>query len=163
MAASEIMVREACRDDLAAVLGVQHRAFGRVVAQFDVDPAHMPPITEGPEDLERLFDCGMRFFVAVAHGNTVIGSVRGANVDDVVEVGRLVVDDGWTRQGVATALMNALEAAFPQARAYSLFTADEAREPLALYAKLGYVPVRYEDQGLFTLVWLEKPGPSAED
>jgi len=151
-------VREATEADLPAVLAVQRRAFGRVAAQFDVDSASLPPLRESTDDLRLLFVGGTRFFVAVSAEGQVVGGVRGTMTDGVVDVGRLVVDDGWLRRGVAMALMDALEAGYPTAETFSLFTANKALEPLALYAKRGYVPVREECQGPFTLVWLEKPG-----
>lgn len=150
------IVREARRDDLDSVLHVQHQAFGRVVAQFGVDPQSMPPICETADELRRLWESGMRFFVAATSSGQIVGSVRGVDRGGVVEVGRLVVADAWLRRGVATRLMDSLEAAFPTAVSFVLFTATVASEPLALYSQRGYVPVREETQGSFTIVWLEK-------
>lgn len=156
------IVREADPDEFVEILGVQHRAFGRVAAEFGIRPEDLPPIRETLADLEALAADGERFFVAVTTDGTVVGSVRG-RIDDegVVEIGRLVVDDGWQRKGVATTVMDALEAAFPEATRFKLFTGAEAAAPLALYAKRGYRESGRQDLGYVVLVWLEKAPGSA--
>jgi GNAT superfamily N-acetyltransferase len=159
---NRFVVREGRREDLADVIGVQHRAFGRVAKALGIDPSRLPPLLETEADLRHHFDGGMRFFVATsASDGHVVGSVRGDERDHAVEIGRLVVDDDWTRQGVATALMDLLEASFPDARRFELFTGAQALEPLELYAKRGYREYRREHHPAVELVWLEKPGPSA--
>ncbi len=154
--------RAASRSELAAVLVVQREAFGRVSSGLGIDPAQLPPLVETLSDLERLYDAGTLFVVAVTAHGQVIGSVRGwLRTDATVEVGRLVVAGDWLRRGVATALMDALEAAFPHALRYELFTGADARVPLSLYAARGYTAFRRECIGPVELVWLEKPGPAA--
>jgi GNAT superfamily N-acetyltransferase len=149
-------VREASESDLQGILGVQHRAFGRVAAEFDIDPSRLPPLTESLDDLFRLLTGGVRFFVAGTIGGAIIGSVRGSESEGTVEIGRLVVDDEWLRMGVASALMDGLEAAHPHAHRFVLFTGAEATVPLALYSKRGYREFRRERLEAFELVWLER-------
>ena len=153
--------REAGERDLAAILGVQHRAFGRVADGLGIPAENLPPLGETVDDLASLLSEGTRFFVAEEVGGRVVGSVRGRLEHGVVEIGRLVVEDGWQRRGVATAVMDLLEESFTDAERFELFTGAEAREPLALYAKRGYVPARSETVRGVELVWLEKPGPAA--
>jgi len=156
-----IVVTEASRQHLAALLAVQHRAFGRVARAYGIDPDVLPPLRESTEDLERLLDDGMRFFIAWAPDDHVLGSVRGEERGSTVEIGRLVVETGFERRGIATALMDALECSFPEAERFVLFTGADAAEPLALYQGRGYALTRAETAGLVELVWLEKPGPAA--
>lgn len=148
--------RTACLADLPAVLGVQHRAFSRVATDLLIDPKTLPPLRETLEDLKALHESGTRFFVAEEHGGGIVGSVRASEVDGCVEVGRLVVDDGWQRRGVGSALMDALECSYPDTRCFRLFTGSEAAAPLALYKELGYRETSREDLGYVVLVWLEK-------
>lgn len=152
-------VRRATRSDLPAVLAVQHEAFGRVAEWFDIDPDVLPPLQETLTDLEALMSSGTRFYVAVGPGAAVVGSVRGAETPQGVEIGRLVVDGRFLRQGAATALMESLEADFVDAQRFVLFTGREAEVPLALYAKLGYVIDREQSDGPVHLVWLSKQRP----
>ncbi len=104
---------------------------------------------------------GWRFWIAVetqhAADKTIVGTVRGLERDGVVEIGRLAVATSHMRRGVGLALMHELEAGYPDAHAFTLFTGHNARAPLALYERLGYLHVRDElmPNG-YRLVWLEK-------
>ena len=158
---SECNVREGGACDLEQVLGVQHRAFGRVAEMYDIRPADLPPLNESLEDLEALLDGGTRFFVCESRHGSIVGSVRATETDGVVEIGRLVVDDGWQRRGVATALMDLLEVSYLDARRFELFTGAEADVPLTLYEKRGYTRCRFGKVNGVRLVWLQKPGPGA--
>jgi GNAT superfamily N-acetyltransferase len=146
----------ATREELPAILAVQHDAFGRVARMFAIDPDQLPPLAETVADLEALADKGTVFFTALSSGGEVVGSVRAERLGTTVEIGRLVVAEAALRRGVATALMRALEDGFPEAERFELFTGAEADVPLALYEKLGY---RTYDQRVVEgvpLVWLEK-------
>ncbi len=159
---SEVQVREAVAEELEQVLGVQRRAFGRVSRALGIDPANLPPLNETAEDLGGLMAGGTRFWIALAPAELtpiVVGSVRAAEREGTVEIGRLVVDDGWTGRGVATALMDVLEAAFPHAERFELFTGADAHVPLALYVKRGYAVYRSAHVSGVDLVWLQKQGP----
>lgn len=157
----EFTVREAKTEDLPGILRVQHNAFRRVALAFSIEPHRLPPLVESLEDLEALEAQGMRFFAAFSAEGQVVGAVRAEEHQGSVTIGRLVVDDGWQRKGVASAVMDALEAAYPSARVFTLFTGAEALAPLALYSKRGYEISRRDDSGPVELVWLEKPGPAS--
>ncbi len=88
----------------------------------------------------------------------MVGSVRGTTARGTVEIGRLVVDDGWLRQGIGSALMELLEAVLSRGERFELFTGAEADIPLALYGKRGYREYRRRAASGVLLVWLEKPG-----
>lgn len=150
-----IEVREAFPRDLGAVLAVQHEAFTRVSEELRIPPAELPPLRESREDLDALLDAGTRFFVALT-GSVLVGSVRALEEGGTVEVGRLVVATSHVRQGVATELMRFLEAAFPSASRFELFTGADAHAPLALYERLGYIRTRTQRLSSVELVWLAK-------
>lgn len=156
-------VREARREELALVLGVQRRAFERVARELGIRGDDLPPLQESLADLEALMDAGTRFFIAVGDAGRILGSVRGrvtraatSTTVSTVEVGRLVVDDDCVRLGIGTALMDALESSYPEATRFELFTGAQASAPMALYLKRGYAESRRENLGYVELVWLEK-------
>jgi ribosomal protein S18 acetylase RimI-like enzyme len=151
-----LSVRQATVRDLPDVLEVQRHAFTRVAEQLGIDPAALPPLRETIDDLTGLLGGGVRFFVAIAGSDQVIGSVRATAQGDSIEIGRLVVDSGWERRGVASALMDELEGSFPSARRFVLFTGSNAAGPLALYSRRGYREFRREAMPGVALVWLEK-------
>jgi hypothetical protein len=57
--------------------------------------------------------------------------------------------------------MGALEAAYPEARRFELYTGSEATDALALYAKLGYRVFRRDEFDDWTRVWLGKDAAPA--
>jgi ribosomal protein S18 acetylase RimI-like enzyme len=151
-----VSIDVADRADLPDVLRIQHAAFDRVAARFGVDREEMSPLRETLGDLEALNLGGVRTLTA-RDGHRIVGTVRGSLRDSgEVEVGRLAVDDGFLRRGIARALMLALEESFPDASRFVLFTGAEAVEPLGLYASLGYSIFRTERVGPWDLVWLAK-------
>ncbi len=152
----QVSVREAQASDLAAVLRVQHDAFGRVAEEYGIPADALPPLRETAEDLGRLMTVGTRFWVACDAEGTVLGSVRGTDQEGVIEIGRLVVASGHQRKGVATALMDALESSYPGAARFVLFTGKDASAPLALYSGRGDRLNREDREGPVPLVWLEK-------
>jgi hypothetical protein len=54
-----------------------------------------------------------------------------------------------------------LEGSYAHADRLVLFTGEDAREPLALYGKLGYEVTQRDATGPVVLVWLEKRNPRA--
>lgn len=158
-------IRTAGPGELPAVLRVQKAGFRRVAARFGFTDEDMPPLRETLTDLEALRAAGVRTFVAVTRseaGERVVGTVRATVRDDrVIEIGRLAVDDGFVRLGIASALMSALEAAYPEASRFELFTGSAATDALALYDKLGYRVFRREEFDDWTRVWLGKDAARA--
>lgn len=152
-----VNIRTAGPDDMDAVARVQYQAFNRVASQFDIPPSELPPLTESPDQLTSLCEQGTVFLVAESAGE-VVGSVRATPREDCIEIGRLVVADGRVREGIGTALMDSIEAAFPPGTRFELFTGAEAHGPLELYAKRGYRFLRLDASGPVELVWLEKRG-----
>jgi len=156
-----VTVAVATPGDLPDVLRVQRAGFGRVAARLGIDPKQMAPMTETLDDLVALHAPGITTWIARSSGEAA-GTVRATVRDDgVVEIGRLAVADGFTRRGVATALMLALEESFPEACRFELFTGAEAHEPLALYRRLGYSIFRHEEYATWRMVWLAKDRTTA--
>lgn len=158
---ADVRIREAFLADLPGVLAVQRDAFSRVASALHIHPHDLPPLCESLEQLEALLVAGTRFFVAVEPSGRIVGSVRGNECDGTVDIGRLVVASGCLRRGIATRLVQTLEASYEPVCRFVLFTGEDAIEALALYGKLGYVITRRDAPGPVPLVWLEKRGSSA--
>jgi GNAT superfamily N-acetyltransferase len=143
--------------DFPGLLAIQHEAFARVAEEVGFPATDMPPVRETLDDLHTLRADGWRYWKALDEHGEIVGTVRGIEREGRVEVGRLAVTGHCVRQGVATALMNALETAYPDANVFELFTGYNAWAPLALYARLGYVESRRQTlPSGYELVWLEK-------
>jgi ribosomal protein S18 acetylase RimI-like enzyme len=85
--------------------------------------------------------------------------VRARLDDGTCHVGRLVVHPRLQRRGLGTRLMREIEASYPDARRYELFTGHLSAANLRLYRRLGYQEFREDAVSpALRLVYLEKPG-----
>ena len=153
---AHVRIALALPGDLPEVLRIQRAAFGRVARQIGIPPDSMAPITETMQQLETLHRSGVRTLVAL-DGDRIVGTVRTTlREDGIAEIGRLAVDDGCERRGVARALMLAIEQDRPTVARFELFTGAEAVGPIALYESLGYRIFSREQSDRWTMVWLAK-------
>jgi len=83
--------------------------------------------------------------------------VRAREMYGTCHIGRLVVSPPAQGRGIGTRLMQEIEASFPSARRFELFTGSRSEGNLRLYRRLGYLPCREQStpNGV-TLVFLEK-------
>lgn len=144
--------------DAPAILALQRHAYeteARLYGDWSI-----PPLTQTLPELEAEF-AAMAILKALGAQGAIVGSVRGCLEGGVCRIGRLVVRQDCRRQGLGAALLAAVEAAFPQAERYALFTGALSADNLRLYARAGYVEAaRREAKPGLMLVFLEKPGPA---
>ncbi len=149
----EYVIRLAKREEAEQIAEVVRAGFASEAELY----GEIPPLRESAADVEATFDGGDLTFVAEADG-TIIGTVRGETAaNGSLVLRRLAVLPRWRRKGVARALMVALEAAYPDAPHFELFTGSRSTAALSLYESLGYRRIRAEEvaPGL-ELVTLEK-------
>ncbi|MBT8354522.1 MAG: GNAT family N-acetyltransferase [Desulfofustis sp.] len=68
----------------------------------------------------------------------IVGSVRAYAKEGVCHIGRLVVEPTYQNKGLGSRLLNAIEARFPAATRFELFTGERSKKSLYLYHKAGY-------------------------
>jgi GNAT superfamily N-acetyltransferase len=145
--------------DAEEILALVHAAFAPVAEEYGV--ATLPPLQETLADL--LADFRTHVILKAAEDGRIVGSVRAALFRGTCEVGRLVVDPGSQGHGVGTALARAIEARFPEADRFELFTGHRSGPSLHIYGNLGYVPFRIETvSDSLQLVYMRKPGPGKQ-
>ena len=153
----EISIERANIGDAKAILLLQRLAYQSEARLYN-DFA-LPPLTESLQDLTHAFQTHI-FFVARS-GHEIIGSVRAEVTEDRCHIGRLMVHPSHQRQGLGARLMTAIEATFPEASAYELFTGHLSVANLRLYRRLGYTEVKHRP---FVsgppVVFLQKTNPS---
>jgi len=102
----------------------------------------IPPLTQTVEDL--VADFGRKTFLKAVEDGRIVGSVNGFRKDDCCHIGRLMVHPDFQGRGIGSLLMEAIEAAFDDVRAWELFTGELSLNNIRLYERLGYRIVREE-------------------
>lgn len=151
MAQAEIMPADLA--DAEAILALQRLAYQSEAKLYD--EWGIPPLVQTLEELRAEFPT--RLVLKAMSGAALVGSVQAGLDGDLCRVGRLMVHPGHQRQGLGSALMRAVEASFPAARRFQLFTGHKSAGNLRLYQRLGYLPVRSEAVSpALTLIFLER-------
>ena len=147
-------------EDAEEILNLQKLAYqSEAVIYQDFS---IPPLTQTTEEIAEEFET-FTFLKALDDGHRIVGSVRARLDGDSCLIGRLIVHPECQRQGLGTALMNAIEARFPQAKRYELFTGAKSVGNLRLYERLGYRPFKeHVVHESLSLVYLEKNGAATE-
>jgi len=138
--------------DAEAIHTLRMEVFARVAEDY-ADP-DLPPLAEGLHETRAEFETHVVF--KAVEGGCIVGAVRASVSDGVVLIARLVVDPDFEGRGIGTALAQAVEDAFPQARRFELFTGDKSHPSLAIWRRLGYREDRRESVGHYELVYLSK-------
>jgi len=124
--------------DAPEILALQKLAFLSEAAIYG--DYGIPPLTQTLAELESEFKQGV-ILKAVGQGR-ILGSVRARQREGVCLVARLIVHPEAQGQGLGQALMAAIEAEFPQAESYELFTGSRSRRNLSFYRRQGYLPFK---------------------
>lgn len=133
-----LRIREASPADAGEVLTLQRAAFVREAQRYG-DP-FLPPLVEDLAQVAAaVADEAVLVLVAV-DGTRLVGSVRLRVAGTTGHVGRLAVAPDRQREGLGSALLQAVQdAAPPQVRAFALFTGAESAGTVARYERAGYV------------------------
>ena len=151
-------IARATEADLEAILALQKLAY-RSEAELYGDDS-IPPLTQTLEGIRKEFGRAV-FLKAEEKGGHIVGSVRATAAAGTCQIGRLIVHPDHQRRGIGSALMHAIEACFPEARRFELFTGDRSVDNQRLYRGLGYSEFkRAHLAGAVWLVFMEKPGPA---
>jgi ribosomal protein S18 acetylase RimI-like enzyme len=139
--------------DAETILAVQKAAYqseARIYGDWQI-----PPLTQTVREMERDIE-RLVVLKAVLDGD-VVGSVRAGLLEGTCHIGRLVVRPDVEGRGIGSRLLREIEARFPTAARFELFTGHRSERNLGLYQRRGYRIFKTEpaSPGL-TLVHLEK-------
>ena len=127
-------------DDAREILQLQKIAYQSQAKLYN--DYSLPPLGQTLDDIREQFHDTV-FLKAVEDG-VIIGSVRAVVKDGTCHIGRLIVHPDRQNRGIGTSLMQAIEAQFPNAAGFELFTGIKSQKNLHLYDKLGYLFARYQ-------------------
>lgn len=140
--------------DAESILALQQAAYQSEARLYN--DWLIPPLVQTLEDLRAEF-ATTTVLKALSEGK-LVGSVRASMTAGVVQIGRLVVAPGLQGRGIGSAMLRAIEACFPGARCYELFTGSLSVDNIRLYQRHGYGVVREEVLGpTVVLVFMRKP------
>ena len=139
--------------DAAEILALQELAYQSEAVLYD--DWSIPPLTLTRDGIEKEF-AGTIFLKACDSGR-IIGSVRASIHDGACRIGRLIVHPEFQHRGIGSRLMSAIEAEFPDADRFELFTGSRSAGNIRLYESLGYERFRTERLSpQVELVFMEK-------
>jgi GNAT superfamily N-acetyltransferase len=136
--------------DAREIYELQLAAYATEALLYDTP---IPPVTQTCEASAADFP-HWHVLKLVADGR-IVGSVRGRMENGVCQIGRLMVLPAYRGRGYGTALLDAIEQAFPGGP-YELFTGDRSRSNIAMYLRHGYAIIRTDAEA--GLVFFRKNG-----
>lgn len=139
--------------DAARVLDLQKLAYQSEARLYN--DWSIPPLTQTLASILKEFES--KTFLKATLGDSIVGSVRAVYRNNICEIGRLIVHPDFRRRSIGTHLMQAIEALFPQAERFELFTGERSLDNIRLYSRLGYRVTRSEPLSpAVTLIYMEK-------
>jgi phosphoribosylanthranilate isomerase len=146
-------VETANRADAAEILALQKLAFQNEAMRNN--DFSIPPLTQTLSELIKEFDS--KCILKAKRRGQIIGSVRAEISEGTCKVGRLMVHPDCQNHGIGSRLMREIEARFPTAQRYELFTGEGSARNIYLYQELGYkIFARKALNQNVTLVYFEK-------
>jgi predicted N-acetyltransferase YhbS len=127
-------ISQATVADAGQILALQKRAYESEARTYN--DWSIPPLSQSlgalVEEIEKTT------VLKATEGQQIIGSVRATAQNGVCSIGRLIVEPERQGQGVGTKLLHAIEAAYPNANRFELFTGSRSDGNIRLYRRHGY-------------------------
>lgn len=139
--------------DTSALYDLQLLAFeseAEMIGSRDV-PALLETREENQEDFVSWITLKL-----VNASDEIIGAIRYRKIDDLIEVGRLMIHPNYRQRGLAQRLLSEVDKACP-GETKELYTCTKSWINIRLYEKMGYTAVKEvtEDSGL-SFVYMRK-------
>ncbi len=148
-----INIRHANVKDAEEILELQKLAYQSEAIIYN--DWSIPPLTQTLEKIKEEF--AENTFLKACESDKIVGSVKVSINNENYEIGRLIVHPALQGKGIGTQLMLAVEAEFPMAKRFELFTGSKSVRNIHLYEKLGYkIFTRKQLSELVELVFMEK-------
>lgn len=148
----EYKIIKATEADAEEILRLQYVAYQSEAAIYN--NYSIQPLTQTLE--QAVLECKESTVLKAVSDGKMIGSVRAAEKEDSIYIGKLMVLPDYQNQGIGKRLLQAIENEF-YGKKYWLTTGGKSKKNLKFYEKNGYIPFKTQEitPGL-TLVYLEK-------
>ena len=130
----DITIENANKSDLEAILALQKKAYLSEAELYQ--DYSLPPLTQTLRGMEE--DFRKQIILRAMSDDRLVGSVRAYAEKGVCHIGRLIVEPSHQNKGLGLRLLKSIEARFPAATRFELFTGDRSEKSLHLYHKAGY-------------------------
>jgi ribosomal protein S18 acetylase RimI-like enzyme len=150
-------IQPATLADAAEILALQKLAY-QSEAELYGDPS-IPPLMQTLSEMED--DLRTQVVLKASNDGEIVASARAYEKDGTASIGRVIVHPRLQGRGLGKRIMAAIEARFPDARRFELFTGHRSTRNLGFYRGLGYEDfktVALTPTILF--VYLEKQAPA---
>ena len=149
----KILTQRADKSEAAEILTLQKIAY-QSEAEIYGDES-LPILAQALENVEKDFET-MTFLKAEVNGK-IIGSIRGYFKDGTAHISRMAVHPYFSGAGLGARLIQEMEATFPEAKRFEVYTGEKSARNVALCKKLGYEPFKTEVYSpAVTWVYLQK-------
>jgi len=139
--------------DAAALLALQRLAYQAEAQRYQ--DWSIPPLTQTLDELR--VELTTHTVLKAEQAGQLIGAVRAIVQHGICDIGRLMVHPAYQRRGIGTRLLQDIEACFPNAERFRLFTGSLSVNNLQRYQRHGYrITHTQELTPQVQLVWLEK-------
>lgn len=139
--------------DLQRILEIQKAAYvseAKIYNDFS-----LPPLLQTLEELQNEYQSATILKATV--DSDIVGSVRLQLKEDVVLLGRLIVDPPHQGKRIGAALLEAANSVFPKATRIELFTGSLSERNIQFYERYGYIKTHEEViSENVTLVYMRK-------
>ena len=131
---TDITIENADKSDLEAILALQKEAYLSEAELYQ--DFLLPPLTQTLKGMED--DFGKQIMLKATSDGRIVGSVRAYAKEGVCHIGRLIVAPSRQNKGLGSRLLKSIEARFPAATRFELFTGDRSKKSLHVYHQAGY-------------------------
>lgn len=140
-------------DDTPKILELQKLAYQKEAILYD--DWTIPPLTQTLSEIQTEFAHSV--FLKAQCETRIVGSVRALFDSGTCKIGRLIVHPDYQRKGIGSLLLKKIEASFPNALRFELFTGSKSYGNIRLYKKLRYKECNQKDLSQkVQIVFMEK-------
>lgn len=127
--------------DTSEILALQKVSYQREAILYN--DWTIPPLTQTLSEIMAEHESSV--FLKALWEARIVGSVRAFFDSGTCKIGRLIVHPAHQRKGIGSLLMQNIEASFPNARRFELFTGTRSADNIRLYHRLGYKAYHQQD------------------